>query len=115
MLPASARLRSCALVPSPIHSDETGAREPVRPAAKPFARWRIADGAAAARSPDRPDRSPTKVIAMALAIAFRRWFLLLPLLAVAASAAQAEPAIGFQHLNMPGGIEIGIWYPSNSE
>jgi predicted dienelactone hydrolase len=51
---------------------------------------------------------------MSLATSFRRLLLLLPLLA-AASAAQAEPAIGFQHLNMPDGIEIGIWYPTDSE
>jgi predicted dienelactone hydrolase len=51
---------------------------------------------------------------MSLAATFRR-LLLLPLLAAAASVAQAEPAIGFQHLNMPGGIEIGIWYPTDSQ
>jgi predicted dienelactone hydrolase len=49
---------------------------------------------------------------MSLGSLFRRWFLL-PLLAAGASTAQAAPAIGFQHLNMPGGIEIGIWYPAD--
>jgi predicted dienelactone hydrolase len=52
---------------------------------------------------------------MSLATLVRRWLLLLPLLAAAASAARADPGIGFQHLNMPDGTEIGIWYPTNSQ
>ena len=52
---------------------------------------------------------------MSITSIFRRWLLLLPLLAAAASAAQADPGIGFQHLNMPDGTEIGIWYPTDSQ
>lgn len=51
---------------------------------------------------------------MFLTSIFRRWLLLLPLLAAAATAAQADAGIGFQHLNLPDGTEIGIWYPTDS-
>lgn len=41
--------------------------------------------------------------------------ILLLLAMLTASAAQAGPAVGFQHFRTPAGVEIGIWYPADAE